>query len=246
MTGDSGHFVLDTTATAASVGTGGSTTFTVSFDPTTAGQKVAQVTFVHNDTSLTTPFIFEVTGLGTSVTPAPLVVVRETNVSGAVIANGAAPAGIRDFGSMDIALTPSAAVTIFVQNAGTATLTLGAAFATNSDFTVSGALPGTLAPGASGTFTVSFTPGSVGAKTASIQFTHDDSSTATPFSFQVTGTATSTGPGPGPGGGGSGLGGGGGGGGGCEVSDSGRAWWLLIIALGASLGARTWRRRANR
>lgn len=243
MTGDASHFVLDTTGTSGNVGTGASTTFTVSFDPTSAGQKIAQVTFSHDDPAQANPFTFEVTGLGTTPAPVPLLVVRENNSGGAIIANGAAAAGIRAFGSIDLA-APTPTITIFVQNAGTAALALGTPSATTADFTVNAAgFPGSLAGGAGATFTVSFTPATVGIKSANVQFTHNDASTTSPFSFQVTGTATSTGPGPGPTVGGAG---GGGGGGGCNAISGSHSWWLLIIALGASLGARTWRRRANR
>ena len=245
VAGDAAHFVLDTNGVASPVGSGGSTTFTVAFDPSTPGLKVAQVSFVHNDLTVTSPFSFEVTGAGTSVTPTPIVAVHEENAGGALIANGAAATGIRAFGSMDIALTPGAPITIFVLNAGNATLTLGAPFATNSDFTVNATgFPGSLAAGASATFTVSFTPATVGTKSANIEFTHNDASTTTPFAFQVTGTATTSGPGPGPGPGNTG-GSGGGGGGGCTVA--GNDYWMLVflIAAGASLGARTLRRRVR-
>jgi len=236
MTGDASHFVLDTTGTSGNVGTGASTTFTVSFDPTSAGQKIAQVTFSHDDPAQANPFTFEVTGLGTTPAPVPLLVVRENNSGGAIIANGAAAAGIRAFGSIDLA-APTPTITIFVQNAGTAALALGTPSATTADFTVNAAgFPGSLAGGAGATFTVSFTPATVGIKSANVQFTHNDASTTSPFSFQVTGTATSTGPGPGPTVGGAG---GGGGGGGCNAISGSHSWWLLIIALGASLGTRT-------
>jgi hypothetical protein len=190
------------------------------------------------------PFSVEVTGLGTSVTPLPLVVVRETSIAGTLISNGSAPAGLRAFGSMDITATPTAAITIVVQNAGTATLTLGAPFSTNGDFTVNATgFPGTLAAGADASFTVSFTPAAVGVKSASIQFTHNDASTTTPFSFGVSGEATTTTPGPGPGPGNNA--GGGGGGGGCVVNNC--DYWVIVFILVAiaGLGARTRRQRAR-
>jgi hypothetical protein len=244
MTGDTGDFQLDTSTINNSVGAGGSTSFSVRFDPASVGQKFAQVTFGHDDPAISNPFSVEFTGLGTSVTPLPAVVVRETSTTGPLIANGAAPAGLRAFGSMDITATPSAAITIVVHNAGTASLTVGAPFSTNGDFTVDATgFPPSITAGGSATFTVSFTPAAVGVKSASIQFTHNDASTATPFSFGVSGEATSVTPGPGPGNTAGGAGGGGGGG--CVVNNC--DYWLIVFILVAiaGLGARTRRQRAR-
>src|SRR5690606_31932446 len=46
---------------------------------------------------------------------------------------------------------------------------------------------GTLAIGASATFSITFDPTSVGTKNAIVQFTHDDPTTATPYVLNVTG-----------------------------------------------------------
>jgi hypothetical protein len=243
MTGDFAHFVLDTNSVASPLNGGNSTTFTIQFDPASVGQKIAQISFTHNDPALNNPFSFEVAGLGTAVTPLPLVVVRENNSSGALIANGAAASGIRAFGSMDITTTPSAPITIFVHNAGTATLTLGAPFSTNGDFTVNATgFPGSLAAGANASFTVTFAPGSVGVKAASVQFTHNDASTPTPFSFGVSGEATAANPGPGPT---PPNGGGGGGSGGCVANSCDYGLIVLLLVGVAGLGARTRRQRAR-
>ena len=72
VTGDSGEFVVDTTGMSATVAaSGGNTTFTVAFNPTSTGAKSATVSFNHDDPSVANPFTFEITGNGTTSTPGP-------------------------------------------------------------------------------------------------------------------------------------------------------------------------------
>lgn len=76
--GDAAHFVVNSSGMATSVTAGGSTQFTVAFDPLNIGPKAARVTFPHNDSATATPFDFEITGDGISsatvtiTTPSPL------------------------------------------------------------------------------------------------------------------------------------------------------------------------------
>ncbi|MCC6574741.1 MAG: choice-of-anchor D domain-containing protein [Planctomycetes bacterium] len=185
---DAGQFVLDTTGFSTSLATGANTTFTLAFDPSTVGAKVATVSFTHNGTNTATPFTFDLSGTG--ITPG--VEVRETAVGGTLVANGAAAANGRAFGNRDINAGPSATLTIFVLNTGSNTLslaapTLGGADAGQFVLDTTG-FSTSLAAGANTTFTLAFDPSTVGAKTATVSFTHDGTNTASPFTFDVSGT----------------------------------------------------------
>ncbi|MBX3473765.1 MAG: choice-of-anchor D domain-containing protein [Planctomycetes bacterium] len=226
---DGGEFVLNTSSMVFSVAPGNNTTFTIAFDPTTIGSKSSFIEFTHNAAS-SNPFRFEVTGVGNNpATPLPLIVVHEGTITGPVIANGAPATGGRDFGTLDLSAMPSAALTITIHNAGTADLTLGTPGSSSNQFTVDlTGFTGTVIAGGTTSFAVRFTATSTGLKGSTISFSHNDTSTTTPFSFGVTGTATITGT-PQPGGNG---GGGGGGGGGCAAAGGVLAPFALLLLAG--------------
>ena len=140
-------------------------------------------------------------GIGTTPAPAPIIVVSE---NGNTVANGAAANGGRAFGS--VTENNPAGVVIMVTNAGNANLVVGSPTLSGPDasqFSISGTV-GTLAPGTSATFTVTYLASSVGSHNATVSFTHNDTSTTTPFSFAVSGTTTAAGGTSGGGSGGSG------------------------------------------
>lgn len=186
-----GEFVLDTTGfTAGALAPGASTSFTVAFDPTSTGTKTATISFTHDDTTQTTPFIVNVKGVGVST--APILIVRETNAAGAQLPNPAPATGLLNFGNQDVNAGPTAARTIYIENTGSASLTVSAPSFTpaTTEFQLQSAgFAGTIAVGASATFTITFDPTSAGTKTGIIQFTHNDSGAGTPFVLNVTGNA---------------------------------------------------------
>jgi hypothetical protein len=94
------------------------------------------------------------------------------------------------FGNVDVATSTSDSV--FVTNTGSAPLTVSLAASTSPDFSVTPAGIAAIPPGESRKFTVTFTPGSVGLKNASIVFTHDAASS--PDSITVSGTGVIPGP----------------------------------------------------
>ncbi len=86
----------------------------------------------------------------------------------------------------------SVSVTYTIQNPGTATLNISnitISGAQASDFTVTSAIPTTIAPGASATFTVLFNPSATGVRNAMVIITSDDSDEAS-FDFAIRGTGT--------------------------------------------------------
>jgi ferredoxin-NADP reductase len=185
--GDTTQFTVDTASTAGSVATGGSTTFTITFNPTTQGAKSAVVT-VYNDDLDESPYTFTVTGTG--VTP-------EINVQqgGTDIASGT---GNYTFANQD-AGTSSGAITFDIQNlndVGTyrnaaLNITGSKVVLTSGDttqFTVDTAsTAGSVATGGSTTFTITFNPTTQGAKSAVVTVYNDDLDES-PYTFTVTGT----------------------------------------------------------
>ncbi|MCB9931986.1 MAG: choice-of-anchor D domain-containing protein [Planctomycetes bacterium] len=185
---DPGEFTLNLAGFTTSVAAAGSTSFEVAFDPTTVGQKNATVTFTHDDPNTTSPFIINVTGNGTNTSGTASV--HATNGSGPILPNPAPATGILNFGNQDINSGPTAAAVIYVQNTGTSTLTLGAPVfnpATTEFQLQATGFAGTLAIGASATFSITFDPTTVGTKNAVVEFTHNDPSTASPYVLNVTG-----------------------------------------------------------
>ncbi|MCL4729953.1 MAG: choice-of-anchor D domain-containing protein, partial [Planctomycetes bacterium] len=183
-----GDFVLNTTGYSTNVQAGGNTSFTVAFDPTSVGQKDAEISITHNDSAQTSPFLILVTGNG--VTTFAVIEVRETNASGAVLANPAPANGILNFGNRAVGAGPGNTATIYVANTGTVALTVGtpSLLPSTSEFTLNTTgFAGSIAVGASRTFTISFSPTSLGTKTAQVVFTHNGVGTATPFRLNVTG-----------------------------------------------------------
>ncbi|MCA8937353.1 MAG: choice-of-anchor D domain-containing protein [Planctomycetes bacterium] len=223
VVGDTNDFVFDTNNLASVVTPGSSTYFTVAFDPLTAGQKVAQVSFNHNDGSVSNPFTVNLLGLGTQTATAPLIVVKRTDAGGAPVVHNST----LDFGTIDAGTATS--ITVFIQNAGTANLNVDAPSFTGGDFSISaGALPATLTPGMSTTFQVTYSPAVAGTSFGDVQFTHNDSTATSPYTINLTGTATSGGGTTPP----AAVTVGGGGGGGCVAAAGENLVWVLLMGLG--------------
>lgn len=180
---DAAHFQLNLGGYSTSLAPSASTSFAVVFDPSSAGQKDAQITITHNDTSKTNPYIIRITGNG--VLTNPVIEVRESNGSGPVMGNP----GSFAFGN--VVIGASASRTVYVENAGTAPMTLGtpalSGTAANQYSVAAGGFAGQLAVGASVTFMVTFTPTSTGNKTAAVSFTHNGAGTTSPFVINLTG-----------------------------------------------------------
>ncbi len=121
------------------------------------------------------------------VIPAPEINVKQ--------ASSIADGGSYDFGNIILG-NNSGALTFTIENLGTANLTLSgtpkvAISGTNaSDFTiVQTSITSPIAASGITTFTITFTPGNAGARTADISIANDDSD-ENPYNFTITGTGT--------------------------------------------------------
>lgn len=172
LTGDA-NFTMGTQP-AASVAPGGSTTFTVTFTPSTTGVSVAIVS-INNDDSDESVYDFVIQG--TALTSGKEIDIQGNEVS---IADGdttPSQTDHTDFGLTD----PSTPISIpfNVYSFGSSSLNITAAVGisgTNASMFSATALPTSLSSGAVTTFVVTFTPtASVGVKTATITVTNGDS-----------------------------------------------------------------------
>ena len=170
-----------TVSPVAPVVPGGSTTFTVTFAPTSAGAKLAALHIASNDSD-ENPFDIS---LSASATVAPEIVVEQP--AGTDLTDGVST---RDFGSVPV--TSSSSLTFTIRNIGNADLTgLGIIIdgADASMFTVTASPTAPVVPGASTTFTVRFAPTTAGAKLAALHIASNDSD-ENPFDISLTGFGT--------------------------------------------------------
>jgi len=178
----SSQFVLDATTVASSVSPGASTTFTVTFAPTSAGSKSAVISIENNDSD-ENPFVFSVVGTASPASSPELNIAKP----GGYVMNG----GIYDY--QEVNTISSSTETFTVQNLGTADLHLtGSPVVTvsgnnESDFEILSYPASTIAPGGSSSFTIRFKPGFLGLRRSTVSIPNNDDDEGS-FSFQIRGT----------------------------------------------------------
>ncbi len=169
---------------ASEVAAGGSTTFQIRMNAGAAGTQSGTLQFDTNDYCDENPFDFTVSGTVT----APEMDIRQGTAD---IASG----DTYDFGSVTVG--EDNAKTFTVRNTGTANLNLTGTpkvqFSGSADFILNDATNSPVAPSGNTTFTVTFTPSSAGAKTASLSIPSNDSD-ENPYTVTLNGTGTNTPP----------------------------------------------------
>lgn len=175
---------------ASSVDVGLTTTFQISFDPSSAGLRGPVDVSIVSDDLDENPFNFRIQGTGTS---APEVLVTG---AGQLITDGdttPSASDHTDFGSADIT-SGTVSRTFTIENTGSGTLTLGANAATLTgadagDFQVTSQPAATLAPTAATSVTVQFDPSVLGDRTATLSIANDDSDEG-PYDFLLRGSGS--------------------------------------------------------
>lgn len=158
-----------------------SDTFTVRFTPTSAGAKTATISIANNDSN-ENPYDLVITGTGF----APEMDLKQGSTA---IADG----DIYDFGSQ--LLSSNTDIILSIENTGTDVLTfttpitIGGANA--NQFSIQTQPISPVSASGSSTFTVRFTPTSIGAKIATIAIDNNDSN-ENPYDLTITGTGTIT------------------------------------------------------
>jgi hypothetical protein len=177
-----------TTAPAASVAVGGSSSFTVTFNPSATGTRSAVLNMVNNDGN-ENPYNFTIQGTGTN---------PEINLIGNLISivDGDTTPSVSDntdFGTVSID-AGSTLVTYTIQNTGTGNMNIGSVLisgANASDFIITSYPTPTIAGGGSTTLVISFSPATLGIKTATITIINDDAN-ENPYDFSITGFGVRT------------------------------------------------------
>ena len=181
---DAADFTVTTQPTATVAG-GGSTTFTVRFDPSALGVRNAILSIINSDSN-ETPYDFAIQG--SAIEPE-----MDVKGNGVSIADGDSTPSVTDgtdYGPLTIGDTLSRNFIIY--NTGVAILNLtGGTRVTVSgpnaaDFRVTTQPAASVATGASSIFTVAFTPSGAGARLATLTIANTDTNEA-PYDFSVMG-----------------------------------------------------------
>lgn len=170
----------------------GTTTFTVTFDPSASGIRAATVNIVNNDCDETN-YDFAIQGNGAD---------PEINITGNgnnILDGQTTPSGSNHTGFGPVQVCSGSVIrTYTIQNTGATTLTISSVSITGpnaSDFTVSAAPPTTIASGTSAAFQVTFDPTASGSRQATINVFNDDCDESTyDYAIQGTGNADVTPP----------------------------------------------------
>ncbi|MEQ1749041.1 MAG: choice-of-anchor D domain-containing protein, partial [Prosthecobacter sp.] len=164
---------------ATSLAPGASTTFEVTFNPSAGGVRTAAIHIASNDAN---EKAFDIALMGIGIAAPEITVEQPANTS---LVDGTSSVA---FGN--IALGKFSTLTFTIRNQGAVPLT-GIAMtkdgANSGDFTITGPDVTALAPAASKTFTVKFTPGAATLRTAAIHITSNDDDEAV-FDIALTGT----------------------------------------------------------
>ncbi|MFK7781827.1 choice-of-anchor D domain-containing protein [Psychroserpens sp.] len=184
----SGTNAADFSVTAipsASISSGSSTTFEITFNPSATGSRTATISIV-NDDSDENPYNFNIEGTGFTASP-------EINVTGdgnTINDGDIFPSTTDDTEFPAVAVTGSTHTNTFtIENLGGATLNIGTitiAGVHASEFTVTSGPATTVAPSGSTTFDVTFDPAAVGLRTANITIANNDSNEST-YYFNIQG-----------------------------------------------------------
>lgn len=167
---------------ASSLAAGASVTFSINFKPVgTVGPRTAIIKIQSTDTAVAS-FQMNLTGMAEAEAPRLAVSVGATQI---------ASNGSYGIGSVE-AESSGTPVTFTVKNTGSATATLDGPPAVSSTNTTEFALnltgfPATIAPNASATFTIQFSPNITGSRSSNIAVAYDG---VLAFLFSVTGTGT--------------------------------------------------------
>ncbi|MBL9146946.1 MAG: choice-of-anchor D domain-containing protein [Verrucomicrobiaceae bacterium] len=162
---------------AVSLAAGASTTMTLLFTPSSAGAKTAALHIASNDVD-ENPFDIPVSA---SAMALPKIQVTD-NTTGGTLVDGSSSLS---FDAVGIGSPAQRVITI--RNTGAGTLSGLALSRTGStDFSLSSLPVTTLAPGSSTTFTVTFSPSSLGAKSGAVQIASNDADIPS-FDFTVSG-----------------------------------------------------------
>ena len=176
-----------TTLPNSTIAAGTSSTFVVTFTPTTTGLRSGTLTINNNDSNEAV-YNFSIQGTGAALNAGSEISIE---ANGTYIPDGKTAYNIPDFtefGENYTGVPTTRSYTIF--NTGSTALTIGAITFSGTaaaDFSISTAPSATVAPGSSTTFAITFSTAIAGVRTATISIATNDS-TENPYNFNIEGT----------------------------------------------------------
>lgn len=176
---DAADFAITTNPVSPVTLGGGSTTLGITFDPSSVGVKNATITVSSNDPDEGT-YTFDIRGTGVSE---PEIYVSGVGVE---IVNGSTPLAANDTSFGSVSLGNPSIKTYTITNNGTQTLNIGSTSKTGADFTITTAPAATVAPGASTTIQVTFTPSVDNTRTGTLTINNNDTDEAV-YTFNLSG-----------------------------------------------------------
>ncbi|GAA4941267.1 hypothetical protein GCM10023314_12860 [Algibacter agarivorans] len=198
ITGDTSDFtlsVLPSDIPTTPIAAAGSTTFTITFNPTVTGLRTAQVS-IANDDSDEGPYTFNIQGTGTTTVQEIDITANSNSIPHDLpLTNIPSTTNDTDFGNVIITGSTNAN-TFTINNLGTLTslnltgaplVQIGGADA--ADFTVTTVPLTPIAANSNTTFIITFDPTSIGVKNATVTIANDDPTGAeNPYTFNIRGT----------------------------------------------------------
>ncbi len=189
---NAGDFIVSQQPGSTTIGSNGSVTFQVTFDPTTTGIRNATISIANSDND-ENPYTFAIKGLGTSTLDEEMEVLG----NGIVIESGDnSPSSLdfTDMGETDISVLPSTSEFV-IRNIGYAVLNLtgpppyvSISGTHASEFIITGTPSNAIAiDSAFTTFEVSFNPAGLGIRQAILSIQNDDAD-ENPYTFTIQGT----------------------------------------------------------
>lgn len=180
-----GDFNMNAPLGSLTIAPGGSTTFSVRFQPGGGGAATGTLELGSNDAD-ESPYVINFTGNGIPVSAAEIAVIHDAEDDVELADN----VGTVAFGPTEIGV--GQIFTFIIRNTGTANLTglsLSKTGANAADFTLSALSTTTLGFEGFTTFTVNFLPSALGARTATVRIASNDAN-ENPFDIVFTGTGT--------------------------------------------------------
>jgi hypothetical protein len=167
ITSSNSEFTFSPNSFPVSVAPGGNQVFTVTFTPTSTGNKTSDLVITHNAAGSPTTYVVN----GQGVAPSPLFSVSPASLN---------------FGP--VVLGSPSVLPVTVSNTGTLQLDISNITSDNAQFTFSpNTFPISIAPGANQVINVTFDPTSLGPQSGTLVFTHNAVGSPSNYSVQGTG-----------------------------------------------------------
>lgn len=170
ITSSNSEFSFSPGSFPISIAPGGNQVFTVTFTPTSIGNKTSDLVITHNASGSPTTYVVN----GQAVAPSPLFSVSPASLN---------------FGP--VVLGSPSVLPVTVSNTGTLQLDISNITSNNAQFTFSpNIFPISIAPGANQVINVTFTPTALGSQSGTLVFTHNAVGSPSNYSVQGTGAET--------------------------------------------------------